>query len=132
MTLRLAALLLLPLCAWALSLNPCTFTPADVREIRVNQRDGLRNGTLIGWAGGIGAGLLNIPITCDLPDSECAAIVAVAFVPAAAGLGALSGAVIDALIHKSSTVYRAPGPRALSLSPLLGTGRRGVALILRF
>lgn len=111
------------------------FALQDLREIRVRQSDRLRNGALIGLGAGIGAGLLGIRQTCDLPDRECAVIAGTVLVPIGAGLGALTGAVVDALIHKSSLVYQNPaqGPRAaVSFSPLVGAGRRGLALAIRF
>ena len=52
-----------------------------------------------------------------------------------AGIGALAGVGIDALIHGSVVVYtaRAPGaPHVLTMAPIVARGRNGVRLMFAF
>jgi hypothetical protein len=106
------------------------FAAADVRSVRVRKEDSLGNGALIGLAVGGGlASLIFLDNECH-DDPECYTIVAVD-----AGIGALMGLGIDALIHRHVTVYTAPasGVRpALTVGPLIARGRTGVRLTFAF
>ena len=111
------------------------FLARDIREIRRREPDHLLNGTLIGLGAGIGGGLLSIPITCGPSDRECGTIVGLVFVPIGAAAGAVTGALIDGMIARSTTVYAAPSSRpraAISSVPIAHRRRRGFALSIRF
>jgi len=105
------------------------FQAADVREVRVRKDDSLKNGAVIGAA--VGGGLTSLAFL----DNEChddpACYKAVVVY---AGLGALAGAAIDALIHGTTVLYHAPprSDRLLTLAPMTGAGRRGIAVMVRF
>jgi hypothetical protein len=50
-----------------------------------------------------------------------------------AGMGAAAGVGIDALIARRQVIYQKPGGGStVSVSPLLGHGRRGAALSVKF
>jgi hypothetical protein len=106
------------------------FTAAEVRSVRVRREDSLANGALIGLAVGGGlASLVFLDNECH-DDPDCYAIVAVD-----AGIGALVGLGIDALIHRHVVVYAAPasgGRPAVTASPLLGRARAGVRVTIGF
>lgn len=104
------------------------FDAVDVRAVSVRKEDSLKNGLLIGaaTAGGL-TSLLFLDNECH-NDSAC--FVAVGTY---AGVGALVGAGIDALIRRSVVVYRSPErPRVLTVAPIIGDGRRGVHLRFEF
>jgi hypothetical protein len=106
------------------------FDVADVRLVRVRKEDSLANGALIG--AGVSGGLTSLLFL----DNECrddpACYGAVAFY---AGVGALAGLGIDALIHGSVVAYTAPPPggtRLVTVAPMVARGRRGVWLTIAF
>jgi hypothetical protein len=104
------------------------FPVADVRSVHVRKEDSLINGTLIGAT--VGGGLTSLMLL----DNECRDDpVCYAAVAVYAGLGALSGLGIDALIHRSVLVYTAPDPsaqRAVTVAPFVARAGRGVRLTL--
>jgi len=55
-------------------------------------------------------------------------------VVAYAGLGALAGLAIDALIHGTTVIYDAASrsQRPLRVVPMAGGGRRGIGVMIRF
>jgi len=106
------------------------FPAADIRSVRVRREDSVLNGALIG--AGVGGGLA---LTYFL-DNECrddpACYVAVGV---NAGVGALAGMGIDALIHRNVTVYApstAGPPHTFALVPLAGRGRVGARVAVAF
>lgn len=106
------------------------FDAPDVRSVRVRKEDSLANGALIGAA--VGGGLTSLSVL----DNECrddpACYVAVAVY---AGIGALAGLGIDALIHGTVVAYSAPPPGArhlFTVAPMVTRGRTGVCLTLAF
>jgi hypothetical protein len=104
-----------------------TFAGADIARIQRN--DSVANGLLIGLLAGTAGALVARQTICDLPDAECEAIVTLAIgLPMIAG-GAVAGGVTDMLIRK--TIYTTSA-RRIGLAPVLGGGRRGVALSMRF
>ncbi len=111
------------------------FRALDIREIRRREPDSRSNGALIGLAAGIGAGLLSIPVSCGTNDKECGTIVGLVFVPIGAAAGAVTGALIDGMIARSTTVYQGPAsqPRAaIFIVPVVDRQRKGFALSIRF
>ena len=95
-----------------------TWAGDEVRK--VERRDPLKNGILIGAA----VGAAYVGISCVATPEECAFAVYYFALPAVGG-GGFVGAVIDA--SKPETVYLAPGAARLTLSPILSTGRVGAA-----
>jgi hypothetical protein len=108
----------------------------EVRQILLQHRDGLWNGTLIGVAitafPGIAAIAYGVSAANDgyTTGAEVAGAGIVML-----GIGAGLGAAIDASIHRRTTVYfRPPASRAsrMSLEPLLARTARGVRVSLHF
>lgn len=106
-------------------------TEADVS--RIQRGDSVQDGLWMGLGGGVAAAWVAPHLFCDLPDSECAAIVFGAIgLPSIAG-GAVAGALVDAAIRK--TVFQFAGPRntvRIQLSPVLGGRRAGALATIRF
>ena len=102
------------------------FDVVDVEAVRVRKEDSLVNGALIGAA--VGGGLTSMIFL----DNECRVSPecygAVAFY---SGVGAVTGLVVDALIHGSLVVYEAPPRRGrtLTMGPM---GLKGVRLTIQF
>ena len=107
------------------------------RILRIDRpHDGLSNGAMIGF--GIGAALGFAAVLseenddCDpSPFFGCGDPTAAAYVVAplfVGGIGAGVGVAVDALIRRDRNLYRRPGVTAVSVSPALGRGRRGIAV----
>ena len=107
------------------------------RILRIDRpHDGLANGALIGF--GVGAALGFAAVLSE-ETNDCdpsaffgcgdptgaAYIVAPLFV---GGIGAGVGVAVDAMIRRDRKLYRRPGANAISVSPALGRGRRGIAV----
>jgi hypothetical protein len=108
----------------------------DVRQIRLERRDSLLNGTLIGFApgGAIGVLILFVGAGCDCYTIESRAGIAMMTMLFAGGIGAGIGAVIDASMIDRTTVYYAPSARGagLHVQPLITKTAAGVQLGFRF
>ncbi len=106
-----------------------SFAAADIRSVRTRKEDSLANGALIGAA--LGGGLTSLQFL----DNECRDDpVCYETTAVYAGLGALAGLGIDALIHASVVVYSAPsgaGP-SVTAAPVVANGRRGVRVTVAF
>ena len=102
-----------------------TFTEGTVTEIRAT--DSLSNGALIGAA--IGTGLAMWDYLIDPSEPGNAAVFTVAI-----GLGTAVGAGIDALVNRGGKIlYASPRQtRRLMIFPVLGKGRRGARVSVRF
>jgi hypothetical protein len=107
---------------------------ADVALIRQRRGDPLRNGAIIGAAAGAGYGLVLLAIMVGANDGGGPIPVGVlAGMVVFTGVGAAAGAGIDALITSRQVIYRkSPGSNRFSVSPLVGIGRRGAAVTLKF
>jgi hypothetical protein len=84
----------------------------------VKKKDPLWNGILIGAAVGGAVGFAVAPrVFCDLPDSECEAIVKVVIGLPAIGIGIGVGALADSLHHQRA-IGAVPSklPRSLNLT----------------
>lgn len=107
------------------------FGQRDAVEIKQRRADSLANGALIGVAVGGGIGALGAIGFCRYEgcrgnEAEVAAVIGVY-----AGLGTAIGVGIDALVRPRRTIYRSTAQTALShvhVAPLIGSGRRGIAL----
>ena len=109
----------------------------DVQQIRLERRDSLWNGTLIGFAPGaaIGMFMLFFGAGCDCYTIESRAPIALGTVLFAGGIGAGIGAAIDASMIERRTVYfQAPSRRSsgLHVSPLLLKSAAGIQMFVRF
>jgi hypothetical protein len=106
---------------------------SEMTVTKIQRRDSLANGILIGLGVGAALGVVSVNSLCNLPDPECAAIVTLAIaLPSTAG-GAILGAVVDGLIRK--IVYIAPRPThsvRLGLSLMQSRDRTGAAISVRF
>jgi hypothetical protein len=83
------------------------FSEADVREIRLERHDSLLNGTLIGFAAGATPGIIFIVGRSKGSDPIQNASTAASIILVPGAIGAGIGALVDALIFKRTTVYRA-------------------------
>lgn len=109
----------------------------DVQQIRLERRDSLWNGTLIGVAPGvaIGLGILFGGAGCDCYTIESRAPIALTTMLVAGGIGAAIGVAIDASIIERTTVYfRTPARRSVSLQilPRLSTSSTGIQMRVGF
>ena len=108
----------------------------DVRYERIvrieRPHDGLGNGALIGLGLGAGLGLLGgLAAAGDdsgwgSPDAGDVALFGTAVL---GGIGAAIGLGLDAAIRREGTLYRRQAAARVSLSPALGSSRRGVVII---
>jgi hypothetical protein len=106
------------------------FDASDIRSVLMQKEDSVANGALIGAA--VAGGLTSLIFL----DNECRDDpVCYQALAAYAGLGALSGLVVDALIHRHVVVYTGttPGaPHRISIVPVIGRTRRGMEVIIGF
>jgi hypothetical protein len=108
----------------------------DVQQIRLEHRDSILNGTLIGFAPGavIGTMILFLGAGCDCYTIESRAPLAFGTMLIAGGIGAGIGAMIDSSMVERTTVYFRAGPRSvgLRLQPLVSSTATGVGISVRF
>jgi hypothetical protein len=113
--------------------GPRQFGEVDVATIRQRRDDSLVNGAIIGAVAGTAYVLTALAVLGDSDGGEVIVPTAIAGTVLFAGMGAAAGVGIDALITRRQVIYRKPGGEtSVSVSPLLGQGRRGAALTLRF
>lgn len=108
------------------------FEAAEVRRVEKRQTDSMLNGTLIGL--GIGAAFAGVGWVVICVDADCGNdagwIAASVAVYGAAGAGV--GALVDALVTKKHTLYRAAGSTSVSLAPVITRKSQRVLLNVRF
>jgi len=108
----------------------------DVRQIAIERRDGLQNGTLTGLAVTAFPGIAIIAIGLKAADEGYATGAQVAGAGLAIlGIGAGIGAAVDASIHRRTTVYLrlpATGSSRVSVAPLLARTAGGVRVSFQF
>jgi hypothetical protein len=109
----------------------------DVQQIRLERRDSLWNGALIGFAPGaaIGMGILFGGAGCDCYTIASRAPIAFGTMLFAGGIGAVIGVAIDASMIERTTVYfRTPARRSVSLqiSPRFSTSSTGIQMRVGF
>ena len=106
-----------------------SFDAPDVRSVRARRDDPLANGALIGAAvtGGLSS-LIFLDNECN-DDPACYAAVGVY-----AGVGALLGVAVDAMIHRTVAVYSAPSAaqRFFTVAPIASVGRAGARVTFGF
>jgi hypothetical protein len=125
--------------------RPAASTPAaaqqrlvenDVRQIVLEHRDSLWNGTLIGLAVTAFPGIATIALGLNAADegyTTGAEIAGAGLV--ILGIGAGIGAAVDASIHRRTTVYLrlpATGSSRVSVAPLLARTAGGVRVSFQF
>jgi hypothetical protein len=105
----------------------------DVAQIRQRRDDSVKNGAIIGAAAGAAYLLTAMALLRDSDGGDVIMHTAVAGGVLFAGMGAAAGAGIDALIARRQVIYRNPsGQNSVGVSPLVGHGRRGVAMTVKF
>ena len=116
-----------------------TFVAADVRRVRVRDRDSLKNGTLIGLGvGGAMATAWCIGAVADDSGEINARVECAEGFTVFPGLGALIGLAVDALTPgKVRVVYQASLPQSASRAslmvvPLFSSRGRGLAVSFAF
>jgi hypothetical protein len=113
--------------------GPRELTETDVTQIRQRRRDSLMNGALIGAAS---AGAFFLAMATIVPTGDGGDVIVSSAIRGAVrfvALGAAAGAGIDALITRSQVIYRTPGTGVdVRITPLIGRGRQGAAIAVRF
>jgi hypothetical protein len=107
------------------------FGQRDAIEIKQRRSDSLANGALIGAAVGGGIGALGAIAFCKEGWCRGNGAEVAATIGVHAGMGTAIGVGIDALVRSRQTIYRSSPQTAFSrvhVAPLIGSGRRGVAL----
>jgi hypothetical protein len=101
----------------------------QVDEIaKVEHRDPISDGGLIGAGVGFASLIVFRRMTCSSNDSECEAIVNAYIGAPAVGVGALVGAMADSARRRTLFESPQPGRAALAVSPVLSKRERGIAL----
>ena len=106
---------------------------ADVVQIRQRRDDSLLNGAIVGAAAGTAYFVTLMAVLWDRDGGGVIVPTAIAGGLMMAGMGAAAGVGIDALITGRQVIYRRP-PSAgrVTVSPLMGNGRRGAAIAVKF
>lgn len=114
--------------------GPRKLGETDVAAISQRRGDSLLNGAITGAVAGTAYFVTLMVILHESSDGGDVIVpTAIMGGMLMAGMGAAAGVGIDALITRRQVIYQAPaGPRKVSLVPVLGRGRRGVAVALRF
>jgi hypothetical protein len=113
--------------------GPREFGEQDVAEIRQRRGDSLKNGAIIGAVAGTAFYVTMAAIASSIDEGDVIVGTAIAGGVIFAGVGAAAGAGIDALITHRQVIYRRAGSGSrVGVAPLLGPGRRGVAVRVRF
>ena len=105
----------------------------DVATISQRRNDSLVNGAIIGAAAGTAYVLTALTLLADSDGGDPIIPAAIGATVLFAGLGAAAGAGIDAMIARHQVIYqRTPGQKTVSVSPIVGHGRRGAAVTVKF
>jgi hypothetical protein len=112
----------------------------EARVLEIKKKDPIGNGARTGAiVGGAIGGTLGGLIAAGFCEAGAYCIVGTAagialFGGIGAGTGAGIGVAIDAIMHRSTTVYRAKPGRAarFNLAPLVSKGGKGIALFISF
>jgi hypothetical protein len=117
-------------------------TPAGPRQlgesevVTITQRrgDSLKNGATIGGVAGAAYFATMMAIFSQYNDGgDVIVVTAVTTGALMVGLGAAVGVAIDALIARQQVIFqKAASPRRVTVSPLVGQGRRGAAVTISF
>ena len=105
----------------------------DVAEIRQRRGDSLKNGAIIGAVSATTYYVIIGALFAGMDGGDVLVGQAITGGVVFAGLGAAAGAGIDALITRRQVIYRKGSHESsVTLSPLVGRGRRGAAITVRF
>lgn len=106
---------------------------ADVARISQRRGDSLKNGAIIGAVGGAAYGLTMLALSMSIDDGDVIPATVVTGMVLFTGIGAAVGVGIDAMIAPRQVIYERPVAKGrVSVSPLVGHGRRGAAVSIRF
>ncbi len=104
-----------------------------VLRVAPDRDDSLKNGAIIGAVAGTGYFSSMMALLGDSDGGEVIVSTAVIGGVLFAGMGAAAGVGIDALMTRRQVIYQKPaGENTVSVSPLLGHGRRGAAVTVKF
>jgi hypothetical protein len=114
--------------------GPRQLSEVEVASISQRRGDSLKNGAIIGAVAGAGYFLTAVAIFSTIEDDgDIIMPAAVVSGLTCAGLGAAIGVGIDALISRRQAIFQKPaGGSRISASPVLGRGRRGMAVTVEF
>jgi hypothetical protein len=113
--------------------GPRQFGEVDVATIRQRRGDSLRNGAIIGAVAGATYYVSLLAIFWDIDGGEPIASTAWIGGVLFSGMGAAAGVGIDALIARRQVIYQKPAVETrVSVSPLIGRGRRGARVTVTF
>jgi hypothetical protein len=113
--------------------GPRDLHEADVAQIRQRRGDSLRNGAIIGAVAGTAYYATVLALLYDGDGGDLLLGPAITAGVVMAGVGAAAGAGIDALIARRQVIYRKPGGgTTLRVAPVVGRGRRGIAVAVTF
>jgi hypothetical protein len=105
----------------------------DVATISRRRDDSLVNGAIIGAVAGAAYFVTAAMLLHDSDGGDVIIPTAIAGGVLFAGMGAAAGVGIDALIAGRHVIYQKPVGRArVSVSPIVGDGRRGAAVTVKF
>ena len=110
------------------------FQADRVGMIRVEQKDGLRNGALWGALAGFGLGVVSCGANPQCSEDESGGGVTIALGVLGAAAGAGIGAAVDAATKGKLVIYNAAGGSSarLSVAPILTARHKGVAMSFSF
>ena len=114
--------------------TPRVMNESLIKEIRYRPKDSLWNGTLIGIIAGAGVGWTLVATTCG-NDTECAFYAGLAFIPVSIGGGAAAGAITDARIRRTETIFKNAAVAhtgGLTVSPILTKSEKGIRFAFSF
>ena len=115
------------------SAGPRQLREADVITISQRRDDSVMNGAIIGAVASTAYFLTMMAVFADSDGGDVIVPTAIAGGVLFVGLGAAAGAGIDALISSRQVIYQRPaGQKMVGISPVLGGGRRGAAVTVKF
>jgi hypothetical protein len=113
--------------------GPRVLGVAEVVRVRQRRSDSLMNGLIIGAIAGTAYFATAAALLKDSDGGDVIVSTAVLGGVLFAGAGAAAGAGIDALIARRQVIYEKPASGSrVSVAPIVGRGRRGVSLSVRF
>lgn len=113
--------------------GPRKLLETDIARISQRRGDSLKNGAIIGAVGGAAYGLTMLALAFSIDDGDVHPAGVVAGMALFTGIGAAIGVGMDALIVQRQVIFERPVAKGrVSISPLVGQGRRGAAVSIRF
>jgi hypothetical protein len=113
--------------------GPRKFGEVDVAAISQRRGDSLLNGAIIGAAAGTAYFVTLSMLLWDSDGGDVIVPTLIAGGVVMAGMGAAAGVGLDALSTRRQVIYQKPaGASRVSIVPLVGPGRRGAAVSVKF